>query len=324
MPRPAKTGFKSTNAGVALVTVLVIVAIVSTIATDIAMSQQLWLSQQQNLKDRAQADWVERGAQQYAAMTLDRDKQQSKIDDLNEPWATILPPLQAEGGTVAVSIEDLQGRFNLNSLYQNGKYNADYGLVFRRLLINAGINPNVQDAVLDWMDADTQPRSTGAEDDYYQNLVPGYRAANQPIQSARELLLIKGFTPDNVAKLETLVTALPQSTAININTAPAEVLAALFEGMSIKEAQQIVDYRKQRPFQEVSQLKDAIPGSYQMPKHSLLTTSSEFFLVRSAVQFGRYYQHALAYLHRPRDARDSYCYLHDRPLIRIEEEKSSG
>jgi len=324
MANLSKSKFNPANRGIALVTVLVIVAIVSAIATDMAMDQQLWLGQAQNLKDRAQADWVNRGAQQYAAMVLDRDKRENKIDDLNETWANSLPPIQAEGGQISVSISDLQGRFNLNSLYQNGKYNAEYGAVFRRLLVNAGINPDVQDAVLDWIDKDNQARSAGAEDDYYQNLIPGYRAANQPLQSVRDLLLVKGFTPDEVNKLETFVTALPHSTAININTAPVEVLAALFNGMPVSDARQIASYRQQHPFQNVDELKKAVPGSYQMPKATLLTTSSEYFLVRSTVLFGHYYQHSLAYLFRPRDASLSYYYYHDRPLIQIAEEKASG
>jgi len=315
-------GFKSNNAGVALITVLVIVAVVSAITADVAMNQQLWLSQAQNQKDRAQAEWVNRGAQQYAAMMMDRDKRDNQVDDLDEAWAKPIPPLQAEGGAVTVSIEDLEGRFNLNSLYQGGKYNADYGAVFRRLLAEKGINENLLDALLDWMDKDSNTRPGGAEDDYYQNLTPGYRAANQAMLSARELLLIKGFTPESAGKLDALVVALPQPTPININTAPPEVLAALFEGMPIEEAKHIVEYREKQPFQQVAELKKAIQGTYPMPKESLLTTTSEYFLVRSAVKFGHYYQHSLAFLHRPQSAGTAYYYYHDRPLIRIEEEKS--
>ena len=320
----SKRGFKKTSAGVALITVLVIVAIVSAVAADIAINQQLWLSQAQNQKDRAQAEWVDRGAQQYAAMMMDRDKRDNHIDDLNEAWAKPIPPLQAEGGSVSVSIEDLEGRFNLNSLYQDGKYNADYGTVFRRLLVENGINANVQDALLDWIDSDSNTRSGGAEDDYYQNLTPGYRTANQAMQSARELLLIKGFTPESVNKLGALVVALPRPTRININTASVEVLASLFDGMSIDDAKHIVEYRVKHPFQQVSELKNAVPGTFPMPKESLLTTASEYFLVRSTIQFGHYYQHSLAYLHRPGSAGAAYYYYHDRPLIRIEEEKTSG
>lgn len=312
------------DAGIALVTVLVIVAIVSMIALDLETTQQLWFSQAQNLKDRAQAEWVSRGAQQYAALTLDRDKKENKIDDLEETWASALPPLEAEGGKVVVSIEDLQGRFNLNSLYQDGKYNAEFGAVFRRLLAQAKIDGNAQDAILDWIDADSRNRNAGAEDDYYVNLAQGYRTANQPLQTTRELTLIKGFTPEDVEKLDGLVTALPQPTRININTAPVEVLAALFDNMSVDQARQIVGYRKQHPFEDLADLKKAIPGSYKMPKDTLVTTSSEYFLVHTAVAFGRYYQQALAYLHRPADAKPSYFFYHDRPLIRIEEEKTSG
>ncbi|MGW8247834.1 MAG: type II secretion system minor pseudopilin GspK [Acidiferrobacterales bacterium] len=324
MARLSRANFRRNNSGVALVTVLVIVAIVSTIAVDMAMNQHLWLSQAQNLKDRAQADWVDRGAQQYVAIAMDRDKQDSKIDDLNEAWAIALPPFKAEGGEVAIAITDLQGRFNLNSLYQNGKYNAEFGAVFRRLLVGAGINANTQDAILDWIDKDSQARSAGAEDDYYQSLTPGYRAANQPLQSVRELLLIKGFTPDIVGKLQSVATALPRPTAININTAPAEVLAALFNGMSLPEARQIVVYRQKHPFHSVSEFRKAVPATYPMPKETLLTTASEYFLVHSTVQFDQYYKHTLAYLYRPLDSAPSHYYYHDRPLIRIAEDKANG
>jgi len=324
MDSPYRLTIRRTDSGVALVTVLVIVAIVSTIAADLALKQHFWISQAQNLKDRTQAEWVLSGSQQYAAMALDRDKQENQVDNLNEAWAQTIPPLQAEGGEVSASISDMQGLFNLNSLYHNGKYDPEYGAVFRRLLVNSGIDTNVQDALLDWIDSDDQTRSLGAEDSYYMNLVPGYRAANQPIQSVRELLLIKGFTPDAVNKLEAVVTALPRSTAININTAPVEVLAALFDGMSVADAKQIVEYRREHPFQNVGELKNAIHGSYQMPNNSLITTSSEYFLVRSSVQFGRYSQSTLAYLYRPKDASRSYYYFKDRPLIQIQEEKTGG
>jgi general secretion pathway protein K len=257
-------------------------------------------------------------------MAMDRDRQDTTIDDLNETWAVALPPFKAEGGDVAIAITDLQGRFNLNSLYQNGKYNTEYGAVFRRLLVVTGINANIQDAILDWMDKDSQARSAGAEDDYYENLTAGYRAANQPLQSVRELLLIKGFTPDMVNKLGMVATALPRATAININTASAEMLAALFNGMSLSEAKEIVSYRQKHPFHNVSELRKVVPTTYPMPKETLLTTSSEYFLVQSTVHFDQYYKHTLAYLYRPRGSTPSYYYYHDRPLIRIAEEKANG
>src|SRR5262249_57796060 len=49
--------------------------------------------------------------------------------------------------------------------------------------------------ILDWIDADSTPRSTGAEDDYYMGLNPPYHCKNGPLDSLEELLLVKGVTP---------------------------------------------------------------------------------------------------------------------------------
>jgi DNA uptake protein ComE-like DNA-binding protein len=51
------------------------------------------------------------------------------------------------------------------------------------------------DAILDFIDEDDDPRSAGAESDYYQSLSPPYRAKNGPLRSLDELLLVSGVTP---------------------------------------------------------------------------------------------------------------------------------
>jgi len=51
------------------------------------------------------------------------------------------------------------------------------------------------DAILDFIDEDDDPRSAGAESDYYQSLSPPYRAKNGPLRSLDELLLVGGVTP---------------------------------------------------------------------------------------------------------------------------------
>ncbi len=51
------------------------------------------------------------------------------------------------------------------------------------------------DAILDFIDEDDDPRSAGAESDYYQSLTPPYRAKNGPLRSLDELLLVSGVTP---------------------------------------------------------------------------------------------------------------------------------
>ena len=59
-----------------------------------------------------------------------------------------------------------------------------------------GVDDSLADAILDWIDADDTPRDFGAESDYYLALPHPYRAANRPLASLSELLLVRGVTPD--------------------------------------------------------------------------------------------------------------------------------
>ncbi len=111
---------------------------------------------------------------------------------------------------------------------------------FQHLLQSLSLDPNLTDAVIDWIDADSNTSAYGAEDiDYLQLKIP-YRAANQPMQSVDELRLVRGFTRDIVEKLRPLITVLPQPTEINVNTAKKEVLSALFYTLSASDIEQLM------------------------------------------------------------------------------------
>ena len=64
----------------------------------------------------------------------------------------------------------------------------------KALLALPGITDSIADALLDWMDADTVPRLSGAEDDYYAALNPPCSPRNGIPESLEELLLVKGIT----------------------------------------------------------------------------------------------------------------------------------
>jgi hypothetical protein len=68
-------------------------------------------------------------------------------------------------------------------------------LATNMLLALPGMTEEAADSILDWLDADDEPRPYGAEFDYYQQLQPAYSPANGPIQSIEQLLLVKGVTP---------------------------------------------------------------------------------------------------------------------------------
>lgn len=314
-------GLARPQQGVALVAVLVIVAIVALVSLEINTGQAIFLRQSITLAERAQAQRVRAGGEQFAALSLERDALDNKTDHLNEPWAGKFPPLPAEGGVVTIAISDLQGRFNINNLHLNKKDNPDQIKMFRRLLLLAQVSPEVQNSIMDWLDEDTSFRAQGAEDEYYLGQETAYRAANQPLTHVHELMLVKGMDTETYARLEPLVSALPVLTPVNVNTAPAPVLAALFDNMSLAEADTIVKQRKAKRdgFTSTAEFMNLVNKSHGKPKAGLMATSSNYFEIATQVEFGRYRQQTLAAFQRRNGTQPSRFLGRDRPLVVIKD-----
>lgn len=65
-----------------------------------------------------------------------------------------------------------------------------------RLLMIPGMTYELADAILDFIDPDDTPRTSGCESEYYTALSPAYPAKNSPLESLDELLLVRGVTSD--------------------------------------------------------------------------------------------------------------------------------
>ncbi|MFL6601159.1 MAG: type II secretion system minor pseudopilin GspK [Steroidobacteraceae bacterium] len=154
-----------------------------------------------------------------------------------QQWAEPYGPVEVVPGvTLEASLEDLQGRFNVNWLVvADGGPNAgkpDPVMVdsFKYLLQLATVDPKWADMLVDWIDKDDQAQTQGAEDGTYLSQNPPYRAANQYITSTSELLALPGFGRENYAKLAPYITALPPQAKLNICSAKAIVLDSLNPG----------------------------------------------------------------------------------------------
>ncbi len=99
---------------------------------------------------------------------------------------------------VRYGLTDESGKLNLNALalwQQNSALNIN-DTTARNFLLNLPYMTNdLADAILDFIDPDDTARQYGVESDYYSTLSPPYRAANGPLQSLDDLLLVKGVTP---------------------------------------------------------------------------------------------------------------------------------
>jgi general secretion pathway protein K len=207
-----------------------------------------------------------RGAEELAtiALLVDYDldgEQETPRDDLGEVWAQPATPYALdEGGWLQGSLQDLQGRFNLNALTGGAEGERRFTpaqVQFIRLL-QALEDPRVSEqearmitaSVADWLDRDETPGPDGVEDDYYFSRNPAHRTANRPMASVSELRAVAYITPEIYAALRPYITVWPQSpSTLNIHTAPALVLRSIngdkdFSPLSDSDAESLVSYRE--------------------------------------------------------------------------------
>ena len=308
----AHAGHPHAHRGVALITAILLTAIASMIAVSLIARQDLDIRRAGNVFDADRAYVFALGAEGWVRHILDRDDR--KKDSLEEDWALTLPPISVEGGKIAGRIEDLQGRFNLNNLVNAGQPSQPDIQLFQRLLGALGMNPDIAIAAVDWADEDINATfPAGAEDDEYSSLPTPYRAANRPFVSPSELRLVKGVTLEIYETLAPYVAALPVRTPINVNTAPAPLLAALVSeltsnAMSAEDAEEIVARREEKSFSSVEDFMnlEMVRGTGNNPRHgdnagqrtggdgdnarltqSAVGVTSEYFLLTAVAEYGQ-------------------------------------
>jgi len=275
--------------GIALLTVLFILALMSTFAVYMIDDQFLMLRRTENVYHGEQAWQMAVGSEMWAERVLSRDALESETDHLGEDWSRLGPPVTVEQGKLSTSIVDLQGRFNLNNL--SGGRDQVWYPAFRRLLIVLEINDNLADAVVDWLDADELVTGTaGMEDDGYLLRDPPYRAANAPFSDPGELLQVAGFDEQIVARLAPYVTALPGTgVLINVNTCDPMLLRILGSApLAQTAADSIAAERGDAGFASISDfLKLTELAGQGDVAGKLASVASSFFAVVSAAQYGR-------------------------------------
>ncbi len=287
------------NRGVALITVLLVVALATTAAVAMSSRQHIDIRRTENTLFIGQAAEYLYGVELWSQQILAKDRQDNKTDDNSEAWATRLPPLPIEGGYVSGQLEDLQGRFNLNNLQQGKEAGKREQARLRRLLAQLEINSGLINILLDWIDSDQEARfPEGAEDGYYLTLQPPYRAANRLLQSSSELMLLKDMTQKKFNKLKPFITTLPQITAINVNTASVEVLMSLADNLSLTDIQALVKKRKDKPYAKIEDfLAEKAFVAKNIPAAGL-SVSSNFFMLHAETGIGTLIQHRTCLLER--------------------------
>lgn len=296
--------------GAALLVVLLILAVMMTLATNIASRFYLEWQRTTNLTRQEQAKWYAVGAESLMVKVLNQDiKDSPNRTHLGQYWASSDQVFPIEEAILTGQIHDAQACFNLNQI-NNGPSVAEsggsdalpyYADVFRNLLLQLSVNDyearQITAALRDWIDADdTVSSGIGAEDAWYQSLRHPYLAANVAMQDVSELRLVRGITPTLFQKLRPLVCVLPvqdSTMKINVNTlkaAQAPLLSAMFLGaMSSEEALNLIDSRPKdgwentSQFFELSAVKAANTGLKDQVQN-LVSVVSSYFEARFSIE----------------------------------------
>jgi general secretion pathway protein K len=267
------------------------VTLVATLAA--ATLWQQWRSVEVEAADRqrVQSTWILTGALDWARLILREDR--DAADFLAEPWAVPLQEARlstflaadrnrgtgmdaGEGEDIFLSgdITDLQGRLNVTSLVQAAVVQEKRLEAFQRLFELLGL-PQSQLATL----AENLRFASDISTD-------NRNAARAPLMPLRlEQLVWLGLPAETVAVLEPFVTVLPRATPVNVNTAPAEVLYAVVNNISLADARRLVAGRERQHFRTGEEFRAQLPptASYD---NSVIAVGSGFFQVRGRLRLG--------------------------------------
>ncbi|WP_417482092.1 type II secretion system minor pseudopilin GspK [Maricaulis sp.] len=244
------------QAGAALMTAILLVALMSTLALAITSGMRFSLRRAANMDVRDQAYWYVLGARDYAEALL--------LRALDEPgqafrpdagWLNTPRVFPIDGGQITGEIRDAHNCFNPNALVTADArgslaINPDQQRRFERLLTQTGIAAGqaieIAAATADWLDSDLRPVTSGAEDEVYLRDGRGYRAGNTYLWEAEELRAVAGVTAAAYSRMAPLVCAFPgaEPVALDINTLRLEqaplLVAALDGALTRAEAETVL------------------------------------------------------------------------------------
>ena len=275
--------------GAALLTAMLIVVLVSSLAS--AMVWQQWRAVQVESAERArtQSAWILSGALDWARLILREDAKSGGATTLSEPWATPLAESRLssflaadksntdDGPEAFLSgqITDAQARYNLRNLVgDDGKVVPAELAAARRLFESVGVATELADRLASGLrDAVSQPGSEG-------------RSATPPLlpRSVTQLRWL-GVDGDTLRRIAPVVVILPVRTSINLNTASREVIAASVDGMDLSAAGRLVQSRQRTPFKSIAEAQALIPSTLALDA-SRVDVKSNFFEVRGRIRLG--------------------------------------
>ena len=260
-PEVSEPSLTHKQRGVALITVMLIVALCAVIASQMTARLHMQMQRSANTVFNQQAYWYALGAEAFTKRVLiTAFKADKDVTHLGQIWAQGETTFPVDFGEISGEISDLHSCLNLNALRApslskqlsndnndtnktrstnstNSAKGDDADKAPARIAFEALLNhlqleevstfeaASMADALTDWLDSDSSISSTGgAEDSDYASREFPYLAANHYLTSLNELRIVEHFTPKIIEAIKPYVCVIPGTDLhkVNINTISAE------------------------------------------------------------------------------------------------------
>jgi general secretion pathway protein K len=272
------------------VTALLIVTLATTVVAGLYVRENVTVRSVENRLALSQTRWIERAALDWAKVILRADARGGLVDHLGEPWAvpvaeTKLDETVTAGAKISDSsrsamlagqIIDAQSRLNLTSLAQAGQPVQAQVVAFRKLLGLIDLPESLAESVAARV-ARSQPRMVDGKP---------VAAVELPLIRLSDLMAMPGFDAAAIERLAPFAIVLPIPTLVNVNTAPAEVIAAMVEGLDLAGARRFVAKRERTFFRSLAEASALLEGQPVLPQGAM-SVGSGYFIVRGVVRFDR-------------------------------------
>lgn len=251
-------GFRSED-GAALLSVLLIVAVMAIIATAMTDASLRALDRGSAGDARSRVSWQIVGAEE-AGLAAVQDLQTATQGALTANLPVLQTPitLEASGGRIVGRLEEASNCFNLNAL---ASIEAEDDVppaaldLYMDLLLALEFSEfeaeALADALIDWMDPGQTPRVSGFEDAYYVSRAVPYRTSGQPLAELSELRAVAGYSKDVIARMgpNICVRAGANVGVFNLNTLVVDQAPLLMMAMNGSiDLQEAADIIASRPF----------------------------------------------------------------------------
>ncbi len=245
----------STNqAGVVLLIVLILIAILTTLVVDLIYFTSVDMEIALNSRDHIRAGYLAKSGVNLVAGTMSKKTLEeitaftsilgAQSGDSYGLWSIHVPPYPIGDGVVSLEVTDERSKINLNALVNRSTNAVDQQVrtqiseLSRFLGIDQNKSEEFISSLINWLDsplegATNDQEPNGAKGEYYLGLGSPYAIKDGPLDSVDEIKMIKGMDEDYYSRIRDFVTVYPPDKRVNFSTAPVVVIKAVLKSATV-------------------------------------------------------------------------------------------